>query len=147
MTQSLSPYVYGAVADVLRADYPGLVYFSTPRFMGDNFQKNLDLVEKIKQLADNKGCTAGQFSLAWLMYQGGQWKSQLVGRGIFRASSPYGRLADLRCNAQTTLFQFRGRNRQRTCGRTGSQTRSKSRPRRTARSGICLRPCPLVATE
>ena len=43
---------------------------STPRFQGDNFAKNLELVEKIKQLAVEKGCTASQLALAWCMAQG-----------------------------------------------------------------------------
>jgi aryl-alcohol dehydrogenase-like predicted oxidoreductase len=42
----------------------------SPRFSGDNFQKNLELVEKVKQLADEKGCTTGQLALAWVLAQG-----------------------------------------------------------------------------
>jgi len=38
-----------------------------PRFQGENFQKNLDLVEHIKQLADDKGCTPAQLAIAWLL--------------------------------------------------------------------------------
>jgi aryl-alcohol dehydrogenase-like predicted oxidoreductase len=41
-----------------------------PRFSQENFQKNLDLVEKVKQLATEKGATASQFALAWVMSQG-----------------------------------------------------------------------------
>jgi aryl-alcohol dehydrogenase-like predicted oxidoreductase len=43
---------------------------TSPRFQGDNFQKNLDLVEKIKQLATQKNCTASQLALAWVLAQG-----------------------------------------------------------------------------
>ena len=43
---------------------------SSPRFMGENFHKNLDLVTKVKEIADEKGCTPGQLALAWLLYQG-----------------------------------------------------------------------------
>jgi aryl-alcohol dehydrogenase-like predicted oxidoreductase len=43
---------------------------SSPRFMGDNFQKNLDLVHHIQQLAVEKGCTTSQLALAWLLAQG-----------------------------------------------------------------------------
>jgi aryl-alcohol dehydrogenase-like predicted oxidoreductase len=43
-----------------------------PRFQGENFQKNLDLVEKLKQIAARKGCTAGQLALAWTVAQGTQ---------------------------------------------------------------------------
>lgn len=39
----------------------------SPRFQGENFQKNLDLVDHIKDLADEKGCTPAQLALAWLL--------------------------------------------------------------------------------
>ncbi|HET6818233.1 MAG TPA: aldo/keto reductase [Mycobacteriales bacterium] len=41
-----------------------------PRFQGENFQRNLDLVEKVRELATEKGCTPGQLALAWLLAQG-----------------------------------------------------------------------------
>ncbi len=41
-----------------------------PRFAGDNFDRNLALVEQVKALAAQKGCTAGQVALAWLLAQG-----------------------------------------------------------------------------
>ncbi|PWC54867.1 aldo/keto reductase [Azospirillum sp. TSH7] len=41
-----------------------------PRFAGDNFDRNLALVEQVKALAVQKGCTAGQVALAWLLAQG-----------------------------------------------------------------------------
>src|SRR5205814_8410688 len=37
-----------------------------PRFQGENFQKNLDLVAGVEALAHKKGCTPGQLALAWL---------------------------------------------------------------------------------
>lgn len=43
---------------------------SSPRFQGENFQKNLELVEKVRQIADEKGCTTGQLALAWVLAQG-----------------------------------------------------------------------------
>ena len=43
---------------------------SSPRFMGENFQKNLDLVHHVKQLAIEKECTTSQLALAWLLAQG-----------------------------------------------------------------------------
>lgn len=43
---------------------------SSPRFMGGNFQKNLDLVHHIEKLAQQKGCTSSQLALAWLLAQG-----------------------------------------------------------------------------
>jgi aryl-alcohol dehydrogenase-like predicted oxidoreductase len=41
-----------------------------PRFQGENFQKNLDLVERVEELAAAKGCTAAQIALAWVLAQG-----------------------------------------------------------------------------
>jgi aryl-alcohol dehydrogenase-like predicted oxidoreductase len=43
---------------------------SSPRFQGENFQKNLDLVKKIEQIAAKKGCTPSQLALAWVLEQG-----------------------------------------------------------------------------
>ncbi|HKD78284.1 MAG TPA: aldo/keto reductase [Candidatus Angelobacter sp.] len=42
----------------------------SPRFQGENFQKNLDLVAKIEEIAREKKCTAAQLALAWVMAQG-----------------------------------------------------------------------------
>jgi aryl-alcohol dehydrogenase-like predicted oxidoreductase len=41
-----------------------------PRFQGENFYKNLELVEKIKTLATEKGCTPSQLAIAWVLGQG-----------------------------------------------------------------------------
>jgi aryl-alcohol dehydrogenase-like predicted oxidoreductase len=41
-----------------------------PRFQGENFQKNLELVERVKEIADEKGVTPGQLALAWVMSRG-----------------------------------------------------------------------------
>jgi aryl-alcohol dehydrogenase-like predicted oxidoreductase len=41
-----------------------------PRFQGGNFQKNVDLVAKIWELAQRKGCTPSQLALAWVLAQG-----------------------------------------------------------------------------
>eukprot|EP00877_Chromochloris_zofingiensis_P009086 jgi/Chrzof1/4430/Cz14g12240.t1 len=41
-----------------------------PRFQGEAFQKNLDLVEKVKAIAARKRCTPGQLALAWVHAQG-----------------------------------------------------------------------------
>lgn len=43
---------------------------SNPRFVGENFQKNLDLVEAVKAIAADKGVTAAQLALAWVLAQG-----------------------------------------------------------------------------
>ncbi|MGE5519387.1 MAG: aldo/keto reductase [Candidatus Dadabacteria bacterium] len=42
----------------------------SPRFQGENFQKNLDLVDKIQNMATKKDCTPSQLALAWLLAQG-----------------------------------------------------------------------------
>ena len=41
-----------------------------PRFTGENFQKNLDLVAKVEEIAVEKGVTTGQLALAWVLAQG-----------------------------------------------------------------------------
>ena len=41
-----------------------------PRFQGENFQRNLDLVQRIEELADEKGCKPSQLALAWVLAQG-----------------------------------------------------------------------------
>ena len=43
---------------------------NSPRFQGDNFQRNLDLVERVEQIARRKKVTPAQLALAWLMAQG-----------------------------------------------------------------------------
>ncbi|MBN9524327.1 aldo/keto reductase [bacterium] len=43
---------------------------NSPRFQGENFQKNLDLVTKVEELAAAKGCTPGQLALAWVLAKG-----------------------------------------------------------------------------
>jgi len=42
----------------------------SPRFQGENFQKNLELVQRIEEIAENKGCKPSQLSLAWMLAQG-----------------------------------------------------------------------------
>ena len=43
---------------------------NVPRFQGENFRKNLELVKKIEELAAAKGCTPSQLALAWVLAQG-----------------------------------------------------------------------------
>ena len=53
------------------ADFPPDDYRRhSPRFQGENFQKNLDLVKKIEDLAKHKECTTSQLALAWVLAQG-----------------------------------------------------------------------------
>lgn len=41
-----------------------------PRFQGDNFKKNVEIVDKIKEIADEKNCTPSQLALAWTIFNG-----------------------------------------------------------------------------
>jgi aryl-alcohol dehydrogenase-like predicted oxidoreductase len=43
---------------------------NSPRFQGENFQKNIDLVARVESIAREKNCTQGQLALAWLLAQG-----------------------------------------------------------------------------
>src|SRR5881409_2298812 len=43
---------------------------NNPRFQGQNFQRNLDLVTRVEAIAREKGCTPSQLALAWLLAQG-----------------------------------------------------------------------------
>lgn len=43
---------------------------SNPRFQGEAFQANLDVVAEVRRLAEDKGITAGQLALAWVLAQG-----------------------------------------------------------------------------
>jgi len=41
-----------------------------PRFQGENFQRNLDLVKRVQRIADEHDCAPGQVALAWVLAQG-----------------------------------------------------------------------------
>lgn len=43
---------------------------NSPRFQGGNFQRNLDLVQRLEEMAAAKGCSASQLALAWVLAQG-----------------------------------------------------------------------------
>jgi aryl-alcohol dehydrogenase-like predicted oxidoreductase len=43
---------------------------TNPRFTGENFQRNLQLVDEIRRVAHEKGCTPAQLALAWVLAQG-----------------------------------------------------------------------------
>jgi aryl-alcohol dehydrogenase-like predicted oxidoreductase len=43
---------------------------NSPRFQGENFQRNLDLVQRVEEIAREKNCTPSQLALAWLLAQG-----------------------------------------------------------------------------
>ena len=41
-----------------------------PRFQGENFTKNLELVDRVREIADEKDATPGQLALAWVLHRG-----------------------------------------------------------------------------
>jgi aryl-alcohol dehydrogenase-like predicted oxidoreductase len=43
---------------------------STPRFQGENFQRNLDIVKRVEEIAREKRCTPAQLALAWVLTRG-----------------------------------------------------------------------------
>lgn len=49
---------------------PGDFRRTNPRFEGENFQRNLDLVSRVHDIASEKGCTPSQLALAWVLAQG-----------------------------------------------------------------------------
>lgn len=57
---------FKTLADLPADDYRR----NSPRFQGENFQRNLDLVKEIEELARTKGCTPSQLALAWVLAQG-----------------------------------------------------------------------------
>ena len=62
-------FLTGAISkpeDLAEDDYRRM----SPRFQGDNFGKNLELAAKVKAIAEQRGCTAGQLALAWVLAQG-----------------------------------------------------------------------------
>lgn len=50
---------------------PGDFRRNSPRFQGENFKKNLDVVERVRQIAKEKACTPAQLALRWVLEQGG----------------------------------------------------------------------------
>ncbi|MGH7865752.1 MAG: aldo/keto reductase, partial [Candidatus Binataceae bacterium] len=55
-----------SIADLAPDDYRRF----SPRFQGENFEKNLELVKRIEEMAKAKRCTPSQLALAWVMAQG-----------------------------------------------------------------------------
>ena len=49
---------------------PGDFRRTNPRFQGENFDRNLQLVNRVREIAAEKDCTAGQLALAWVLAQG-----------------------------------------------------------------------------
>jgi aryl-alcohol dehydrogenase-like predicted oxidoreductase len=52
-------------------DFPeGDFRHNHPRFQGENFKKNIELVHEVERMAEEKGCTTAQLALAWVLAQG-----------------------------------------------------------------------------
>jgi aryl-alcohol dehydrogenase-like predicted oxidoreductase len=49
---------------------PGDFRRNSPRFQGENFTENLDVVERVRQIAREKACTPAQLALRWVLEQG-----------------------------------------------------------------------------
>jgi aryl-alcohol dehydrogenase-like predicted oxidoreductase len=62
-------FLTGAIKSIDDLDEDDYRRFS-PRFQGENFPKNLDLVAVVERLAQQKGCTPAQLGLAWVLAQG-----------------------------------------------------------------------------
>jgi aryl-alcohol dehydrogenase-like predicted oxidoreductase len=62
-------FLTGAIRSIEDLDEDDYRRFS-PRFEGENFQRNLDLVARIEELAERKGVTPAQLALAWVLAQG-----------------------------------------------------------------------------
>jgi aryl-alcohol dehydrogenase-like predicted oxidoreductase len=67
-----SPLGRGFLSGQVRKNEFGPKDFRTtsPRFQGGNFEKNLQIVERVEQIASEKGCTPAQLALAWVLAQG-----------------------------------------------------------------------------
>ena len=68
-----SPLGRGFLTGEIRSfdDFPADDYRRmSPRFQGENFAKNLQLVARIEQMATSKGCTPSQLALAWVLSRG-----------------------------------------------------------------------------
>jgi aryl-alcohol dehydrogenase-like predicted oxidoreductase len=108
---------FGKFEDLPADDYRR----NSPRFQGDNFQKNLDLVHRVEEIAKEKGCKPSQLALAWVLAQGndivpipgtkrrkyleenvGALKVQLTAEDLRRIDEvfPYGAAAGLRYTEQ-----------------------------------------------
>ena len=67
-----------------------------PRLNGEGLRANLELVDRVRAIADEKGCTPGQLALAWVLAQGDdEWASR-------RSRAPSGSSTSRRTSAPST---------------------------------------------
>jgi aryl-alcohol dehydrogenase-like predicted oxidoreductase len=62
-------FLTGAVQRVEDLE-PGDFRRHNPRFAGENFERNLELLARVKEIAREHDCTPGQLAIAWVMHQG-----------------------------------------------------------------------------
>ena len=92
-----------------------------PRFVGENFTRNLELVEEVRRIARDKGCTAGQLALAWVLAQG---DGRRPDPGDEAAGLPRGERRGVRRHADAPT----------TCAGSTSWRRRESRPAAATRT-------------
>ena len=63
-------FLTGTITDTSKLDSKDARTQRYPRFTGENFKHNLELVERVRAIAARKGVTAGQLALAWVLAQG-----------------------------------------------------------------------------
>jgi aryl-alcohol dehydrogenase-like predicted oxidoreductase len=67
----------GALTD--KAQMPeGDYRHHTPRFQGDNFDRNVEVARAVKRIADDKGCTPAQVALAWVLAQNARLDQTII---------------------------------------------------------------------
>ncbi|MFJ4337656.1 aldo/keto reductase [Streptomyces sp. NPDC088915] len=57
---------------------PGDFRGMSPRFQGENLQRNLDLVDRLRTVAEAKGASVAQTAIAWVLAQAGRWGADIV---------------------------------------------------------------------
>ena len=63
-------FLTGKITDVSELDSNDSRATRMPRFAGENFNRNIKLVERVQEIAERKGITAGQLALAWVLAKG-----------------------------------------------------------------------------
>ena len=96
---------------------------NNPRFQGENFQRNLDLVARVEEIAEEKGRTPGQLALAWV----------LLARRRHRADPG---------DEAAALPRGERRGRRRRADRRGARRASSRRSRRARPPATATRTCP-----
>jgi aryl-alcohol dehydrogenase-like predicted oxidoreductase len=63
-------FLTGTIKDTSKLDSKDFRATRYPRFQGENFDRNMVLVERVEAIAQRKGATAGQLALAWVLSRG-----------------------------------------------------------------------------